>query len=121
MARKYSELVSRSIYQISVVTFIASVVWISLGVYNAFNKPVETDVNKEVLEPLNPSIDEKVLESLEGRVQMGERVDELLQEAQSQGALTRGGEEEEEEESPVASPVSESGSEQEATESSVLE
>lgn len=87
MIRQGVRTVSKAVYQISVVTFVASVVWISLGVYEAFTTPPEINVPEEVLRPINPVIDMELLMSLETREQLGESVDELLLQAEASGTL----------------------------------
>lgn len=60
-------MVGRTMYQLGVVTLIAAIMWVGLGVYMASGKTTVIDVDKSTLEPINPNLDQTVLESLAGR------------------------------------------------------
>lgn len=70
MARRDSILVSRTLYQAGVITVIASVMWVAVGIYFATGKDFKLDVDKAVLEPLNPTLDQEVVKNLTGRLKV---------------------------------------------------
>lgn len=81
------KMVSRAVYQMSIVTFVASIIWISVGVYEALTTPAEINVSEEVLRPLNPNIDMELLMSLGEREQLVQSIDQLLIDAEGGGIL----------------------------------
>ncbi len=70
MARRNSILVSKTLYQIGVVSVIAAVMWVAVGIYFATVKDFKIDVDKNILEPLNPTLDQAVVQSLTGRLKL---------------------------------------------------
>lgn len=65
MARRNSILVSRTLYQIGVVTLIASILWTFIALMQAINKnPTKIDVDKKTLEPITVGIDKDILEQM---------------------------------------------------------
>lgn len=68
MARRNSLLVSRTLYQVGVVTLFVSLIWVGVGIYLALNKPVNAEVDKKILEPINPVIDQEVIKALSSRL-----------------------------------------------------
>lgn len=69
MARRDSILVSRTLYQIGVVTLIAAVMWVAVGIYSVAGKEF-VDVDPSVLQPLNPSLDQEVIQAMTGRLKV---------------------------------------------------
>lgn len=67
MSRRTTVLVSRTLYQIAAVSLVTSVIWAASGVYQAVRDPVKIEVKPELLEPLTPTIDERVIDQLERR------------------------------------------------------
>lgn len=86
MARRNSILVSRSLYQIGVITMIAAVAWVAIGIYLATGKDFKLDVDKSVLEPLSPTLDQEVIKSLTGRLKI--ETDTALIPVATESALT---------------------------------
>ena len=74
MAMRNNILISRTFYQIGVITLIASIIWIGVGVYSASIKQLAVDVDKTLLEPLNPVIDQEVIDSLRTRLKVEESI-----------------------------------------------
>jgi len=70
MSRRSKILVSKSIYQVGIITLIASIVWVLISVYSALRDPVDIKVDPEMLKPLNPSLNQEVLDQLKSRRQM---------------------------------------------------
>ena len=70
MARRDSILVSKTLYQIGVVSVIAAVMWVAVGIYFATGKDFKLDIDKNILEPLNPTLDQAVVQSLTGRLKL---------------------------------------------------
>lgn len=70
MARRDSVLVSRSLYQIGVVTLVAAIVWVAVGVYLAVTKTVTVEVDKSLTEPLVTKLDLEVVEELAKRLKV---------------------------------------------------
>ena len=68
-------LVSRTFYQIGVITLIASIMWVGVGVYSVSIKQL-VDVDKTLLEPLNPVIDQEIIDSLTTRLKVEESIEE---------------------------------------------
>lgn len=68
MARRNSLLVSRTLYQLGVVTLIVSLLWVGIGIYLTLNKQVNAEVDKKILEPVNPVIDQEVIKALSQRL-----------------------------------------------------
>lgn len=70
MARHDSILVSRTLYQVGVMTLIASVMWVAYGIYTASGKGYKSDIEQTILEPINPNLDQEVLKSLTSRLKV---------------------------------------------------
>lgn len=71
MSRHNSILVSRTLYQLGVVTFIAAIIWTASGIYSATSKPEKsTAIDKAILEPINPTIDESALQEMVSRLKV---------------------------------------------------
>lgn len=70
MARRSSIMVSRTLYQIGVVTLVAALVWVGIGIYTASTKVVLENVDNVVLTPINPTIDEEIIEAISQRIKI---------------------------------------------------
>lgn len=70
MARRDGILVGRTFYQIGVMTLIASIMWVGVSVYSASTKQLLGDIDKTLLEPLNPVIDQEIIDSLTTRLKI---------------------------------------------------
>lgn len=70
MARRDGILISRTFYQIGVMTLIASIMWVGVSVYSASTKQLVGDIDKTLLEPLNPVIDQEIIDSLTTRLKI---------------------------------------------------
>lgn len=68
MARRNSILVSRTLYQVGVMTLIGSIVWTLIALMQTINKnPTKIDVDKKTLEPITIGIDKDTLEKITNR------------------------------------------------------
>lgn len=72
MARRNTILVNKTLYQVGVITMIAAVLWLGIGIYLALTKSTTSDVDPVLLEPLNPSIDQNVVKALSERLKVEE-------------------------------------------------
>ena len=70
MARHESVLVSRSIYQIGLVTLVAAIMWVAIGVYLTITKTVTVEVEKTLIEPLVTKLDLEVIDQLASRLKV---------------------------------------------------
>jgi hypothetical protein len=68
MARRNSLLVSKTLYQIGIITLFVALTWVGVGVYLALNKQTNAEVDKKILEPINPVIDQEVIKALSSRL-----------------------------------------------------
>lgn len=64
MSHRSEVMVKRSYLQMSLFTLFATIVWIVISVYQAFMSPGEVKVDKELLTPLNPNLNEEVFKIL---------------------------------------------------------
>lgn len=69
MARRDTIMVSKTLYQLGVLTLITALVWVGVGVYVTLNKQ-DVSVEKTLLDPVTPAIDQKVVNSLTGRLKV---------------------------------------------------
>jgi len=67
MTARSEVMVSRTLYQIAVVTLIASLLWVGMGVYQATKSEVDVGVDKEMLTPVNPKIDTEIVSKWSSR------------------------------------------------------
>lgn len=74
MSRHNSIMVSRTLYQIAVVTLVVAVVWIAMGAYQALVKPLQVTVDQSLLAPINPQIDAEMIASLSGRIKFDQNL-----------------------------------------------
>ncbi|MFH2085547.1 MAG: hypothetical protein ABII21_02060 [bacterium] len=70
MARHDSILVSRTLYQIGVVTLVAAIMWVAIGVYTAMTKQPAMSVDKSLLEPITTTMDQEVITALMSRLKI---------------------------------------------------
>lgn len=70
MTRKDSLLVSRTLYQLGMVTLVTAIVWVVVGVYLAISKPLSVNVDQSLLEPISPTIDQQVITDLSKRLKV---------------------------------------------------
>ena len=67
MARRNMIMVSKTLYQIGLMTAITAIIWVAIGIYSAITKTTLTEVDKTVLEPITVGIDKNVLNQLSTR------------------------------------------------------
>lgn len=93
MARRNSILVSRTLYQIGVITLIASIIWTLVALMQAINKnPTKINVDKKILEPITIGIDKDVLEKMISRKKVELRFEPIdTQIASPSATLEEGG------------------------------
>lgn len=94
-----------NLVNIAIFTLITILAWIGFGVFRQVTKEPEPEVNQEILEPLDPTLDTSTLNQLESRVYLSDPEVEALV---GQTIVI-----EEEEESVLPSPTPISGSEDE--------
>jgi len=70
MSRRDTVLVSKTLYQLGIVTLIASIMWVGVGIYTALAKPIPGKVDEVVLEPINTTLDKSVLDELGKRIKI---------------------------------------------------
>lgn len=54
--------------QLAIFTFITTFVWVSFEIYRAFTKPAPVDVPAEILQQLDPTLDQVTLDRLVNRI-----------------------------------------------------
>jgi len=57
---------------LSVMTLITVIVWVSYEVYRAYTQTTVPQIIKELMTPLNPTIDEAVMETIKEKYQIPE-------------------------------------------------
>lgn len=67
MAGRNDVMVARTVYQMAIVTVVAALLWVGWGIYQAAQGEVVIEVDKAMLEPLSPIVDQGVLGQLEAR------------------------------------------------------
>lgn len=71
MARRSSVLVSRTMYQLAIMSFITAILWTFFSVIAAINQaPEKVEVDKNLLNPITPVIDKGTLELVNARKQV---------------------------------------------------
>ena len=88
MARRDTILVSRTLYQVGVVTLVASIFWVLIGIYLAATKPLEIDVDATLLDPIDTNIDQKTLTALSKRLKIEEIMTEATESASEINIIT---------------------------------
>ena len=68
MSRKNSLQVNRSLYLIGIVTILVSVVWVGFEVYFTLNKITGLEIEKSIIEPISPGLDQETIKSLSKRL-----------------------------------------------------
>jgi len=61
-----------SLIPILILTLVTVVMWVSLDVYTAFNKPTQVVVPVEVSQPLSPSLDQGAIKQIESRTYLND-------------------------------------------------
>jgi len=56
-----------SLIPVLILTLITVVMWVSLDIYRAVKKPVESTVPPEISKPLTPTLDQDLINQLESR------------------------------------------------------
>jgi len=68
MSRRDTILVSRTLYQLGVITVMGAVCWVGITVYDALAKAPDINVDQSILSPISPVIDQATIASLSGRI-----------------------------------------------------
>ena len=74
MSSRDTILVSRTLYQIGVVTLISSLIWVGIGIYGVSTKKVNIEVDKNTLAPISLELDQTVVSSLSKRLKIEEPI-----------------------------------------------
>ncbi len=77
MAVRDTILVSKTLYQLGVITLITSILWVGIVVYQAATKPLAVDIDKSILEPINTTIDQETITAITNRLKIEPRSVEL--------------------------------------------
>ena len=72
MARRNIILVSRTLYQVGIITLASSILWTAIGIYLTLNKATTADVEKSLLEPIVANINQEVVVALSNRLKLEE-------------------------------------------------
>ena len=67
-----------NLVNIAIFSLITILAWIGFGVYRQITKEPEPEVNPEILEPLDPTLNTAILNQLEGRVYLSDPEVEAL-------------------------------------------
>ncbi len=62
MAGRSEVMVSKALYQIGVLTLLASIFWVGMGIYQVTKAEPNIGVEKELLEPITPTIEMGVID-----------------------------------------------------------
>ena len=57
---------------VTILTTITIIFWVFTGLYNIITSNPPTDVDPEILEPINPALDQEALNRLEARINFEE-------------------------------------------------
>ncbi|MEI8232142.1 MAG: hypothetical protein WCG44_00180 [bacterium] len=68
--RHSSITVSRSLYQIGMITLISAIIWIGIGIYTASSKEILIDIDQSMLQPINPGLDQNTIKELSERLKI---------------------------------------------------
>ena len=74
MASRVNILVSRTFYQVGVITLFASLVWTVVGIYSVTSKESSIEIDADILTPINPTLDQKVIEAMTSRIKIEEMI-----------------------------------------------
>lgn len=67
MSHRSLVMVKRTYLNIAVVTLVTATIWLIITIYHAIVAPSVVNVDQVVLTPINPKIDEEVLQSIVAR------------------------------------------------------
>lgn len=70
MASRNTILVNRTLYHIGYVTLIASIIWVGIGIYSATRQEFGVDVEPDLLEPINPILDQEIIMAITERIRV---------------------------------------------------
>ena len=59
---------SKTIIQILIISAVTVIAWIGFTIYHTVTKKTLSEIPKEILEPINPTLDQEVLKKIEGRI-----------------------------------------------------
>lgn len=74
MANRDRLLVSRSLYQVGMITLISAIVWVVVGIYRINTQKTNVEVDKNLLTPINLELDEEEVVGLSKRGSVSEYV-----------------------------------------------
>jgi len=57
-----------NIVSLAILTLITSVLWIFFSLYRVFTEKTDVKVSTEILEPLSPNLNEKIISEIENKV-----------------------------------------------------
>jgi hypothetical protein len=61
-------------YQVGVATLIVALIWMVMGIFAVSLNKSQLDIDKSILEPINPKIDQEVITALTSRIKIEENV-----------------------------------------------
>lgn len=71
--------INNVLYQMGIMTLLASLLWASVSVYNALVSPANVEVDSKTLEPIQLDLDIELMKEISGREQLGVVVDSILE------------------------------------------
>lgn len=71
--------INNALYQMGIMTLLASLLWASVSVYNALVSPANVEVDSKTLESIQPNLDIELMKKISGREQLGDVVDSILE------------------------------------------
>lgn len=77
MSRRETVMVSRTLYQIGVLTLIAAVVGVAVSLYSSSNKSLVVEVDAKTLAPITPNLDQATIEAMAKRLKVEEVITQL--------------------------------------------
>ncbi len=78
MAVRDTILVSKTLYQIGLVTLITAIMWVGIVVYQAATKPLAVEIDKSILEPINTTIDQETITAITNRLKIEPRLIDVV-------------------------------------------
>jgi hypothetical protein len=77
MARRDTVMVSRTLYQIGVLTLIAAVVGVAVTLYASINKSLVVEVDAKTLAPITPNLDQTTIEAMANRLKLEQLIAQM--------------------------------------------
>lgn len=88
MARRDTVMVSRTLYQIGILTLIAAVLGVAVSLYASANKSLVVEVDAKTIAPITPNLDQATIEAMANRMKVEQVLTQVSEETVNEASVS---------------------------------